>query len=67
MKRIERVELLKKSLKERILVVDGATGTALQNMNLTAKDFGGGELDGCNESLNLVSPNAIKEVHRQYL
>ena len=67
MERQERVALLKTSLKERILVVDGATGTALQNMNLTAKDFGGDDLDGCNENLNMISPDAIREVHRQYL
>ena len=54
-------------LKERILVLDGATGTALQELNLTAEDFGGEDLDGCNENLLLTRPDAISSVHRSYL
>ena len=47
--RQQRKELLEALLAERILVLDGATGTALQARNLTAEDFGGAQLEGCNE------------------
>ena len=40
-------------LEKRILIIDGAMGTMLQNENLTYEDFGGEELDGCNENLVL--------------
>lgn len=65
--RKERTELLRKRLKERILVLDGGTGTALQDENLTAKDFGGPELEGCNENLVLTRPDVVKRLHQKYL
>ncbi|OCA85758.1 methionine synthase [Bacillus sp. FJAT-27225] len=54
-------------LKNRILVMDGAMGTMLQRANLTAADFGGEELEGCNENLNLTAPEVIAQIHREYL
>src|SRR5262249_23557386 len=42
---------------ERILVIDGAMGTMIQQRNLTAQDFGGPELEGCNENLVLTRPD----------
>ena len=42
----QRAEALYELLAERILVLDGATGTWLQGQDLTAEDFGGGELEG---------------------
>lgn len=54
-------------LEKRILVIDGAMGTMLQNENLTAADFGGEDLDGCNENLVLTRPDVIEKVHRAYL
>ena len=36
-----RGEALREALAERILVLDGATGTWIQSQNLTAADFGG--------------------------
>ena len=54
-------------LEKRILVIDGAMGTMLQNENLTADDFGGEELDGCNENLVLTRPDVIQKVHEAYL
>lgn len=54
-------------LKEKILILDGATGTALQKMNLTAADFGGPAFEGCNEHLVLTKPEAITAVHESYL
>ncbi|MBI5597795.1 MAG: methionine synthase [Elusimicrobia bacterium] len=58
---------LKKLLAERILILDGAMGTQLQDMRLTAEDFGGHELEGCNENLVLTRPDAIAKVHAAYL
>jgi 5-methyltetrahydrofolate--homocysteine methyltransferase len=54
-------------LKNRVLVFDGATGTSLQTQNLTAADFGGENLAGCNEFLNISKPEAPERVHRGFL
>ena len=54
-------------LKERILVTDGAMGTMIQNRNLAAEDFGGPELEGCNEHLVLSKPEVISSIHEGYL
>ena len=50
-----------------VLVFDGATGTSLQQLELTADDFGGEELEGCNENLVITRPDAVQSVHRQFL
>ncbi|WP_216903015.1 methionine synthase [Synechococcus sp. CCY 9618] len=50
-----------------VLVFDGATGTSLQEMGLTAEDFGGAALEGCNENLVFTRPDAVQAVHRQFL
>ena len=50
-----------------VLVFDGATGTSLQLLNLTADDFGGVALEGCNEQLVFTRPDAVRTVHRQFL
>ncbi|MCH7323975.1 methionine synthase [Solibacillus sp. MA9] len=54
-------------LQKRILIIDGAMGTMLQAENLTYEDFGGEELDGCNENLVITRPDVLKKVHRAYL
>ncbi len=54
-------------LRERILVVDGAMGTTLQSLGLTAEDFGGAEYEGCNEYLVITRPGVIAGVHRGFL
>jgi len=54
-------------LKKRILVMDGAMGTMIQQANLTADDFGGEQYEGCNEHLNLTAPSVIADIHREYL
>jgi 5-methyltetrahydrofolate--homocysteine methyltransferase len=54
-------------LKKRILVMDGAMGTMIQQANLTAADFGGELYEGCNENLNLTAPTVIANIHREYL
>ena len=55
------------ALQRRVLVFDGATGTNLQTQELTADDFGGPDLEGCNEYLLLSKPSAVEKVHRDYL
>ncbi len=50
-----------------VLVFDGATGTSLQQMDLSAEDFGGAALEGCNENLVVTRPDVVRTVHRQFL
>lgn len=58
---------LAEQLQNKILIMDGAMGTMLQNANLTEADFGGEEYDGCNEYLNITAPNVIEKIHLDYL
>jgi len=67
MKSTERSDALRALLRDRVLVLDGAMGTALQDADLTADDFGGPDLDGCNENLVLTRPEVVRGVHRGYL
>ncbi|QKV72595.1 methionine synthase [Amycolatopsis sp. Hca4] len=53
------------ALRTRVLVADGAMGTALQAHDLSLDDFGG--LEGCNEILNVTRPDVVRSVHRGYL
>lgn len=56
---------IKKELQKRILVLDGAMGTAIQKYNLNSDDY----LDkkGCNEILNITHPDIIKDIHLKYI
>ena len=72
--RDERIESLKRSLAERILVLDGAMGTMVQGFGLEEADFRGehfkehpGELKGDNELLSLTRPDVIQNIHEQFL
>ena len=58
---------LRELLRERILIMDGAMGTMLQQANLTAADFGGPQLEGCNEYLVVSKPEVVLSIHRKYL
>ncbi|PZD93653.1 methionine synthase [Paenibacillus sambharensis] len=58
---------LQEMLAKRILILDGAMGTMIQQANLTEEDFGGEELDGCNEILVLTRPDVIQQIHEAYL
>jgi 5-methyltetrahydrofolate--homocysteine methyltransferase len=53
-------------MHERILVLDGGMGTMLQARDLTAKDFGGAALEGCNENLVLTRPDVVQSIHEGY-
>ncbi|HEY6805958.1 MAG TPA: methionine synthase [Pyrinomonadaceae bacterium] len=55
------------TLKERIIVFDGAMGTNLQVQNLTLDDFGGLRFEGCNENLLITRPDAVEKVHAGFL
>lgn len=58
---------IEKQLKSKILIMDGAMGTMLQEANLTPEDFGGEAYDGCNEYLNVTAPHVIESIHYKYL
>ena len=55
------------ALEERVLILDGAFGTWVQDQDLSAEDFGGPELEGCNEHLVLTRPDLIAAMHRAFL
>src|SRR5688500_9354282 len=54
-------------LKERVVVFDGAMGTSIQALGLSAADFGGPSLEGCNDYLVITRPDAIEGIHAAYL
>jgi 5-methyltetrahydrofolate--homocysteine methyltransferase len=62
----ESEKALRELLAERILVLDGAMGTMLQQRDLSAADFGGAALEGCNENLVRTRPDVVLDIHRKY-
>src|SRR5579883_1664951 len=62
----ERQQALADILDQRVLVLDGAMDTMLQQRHLTAADFGGPALEGCNEYLVRTRPDVVLEIHRAY-
>ena len=62
-------------LRERIVLIDGAMGTTIQQYQLSEeqfrgdrfRDWKGKDLKGNNELLNLTQPAVIEEIHRRYL
>jgi len=61
-------------LKDRILVLDGAMGTMIQQYKLSEEDYRGdrfrdypSDLKGNNDLLSLTQPEIIKDIHRAYL
>ncbi len=50
-----------------VVIFDGASGTNLQTVGLTADDFGGADLEGCNELLNITRPDVVANLHRSFL
>ena len=64
----------KKILKQRILILDGAMGTQIQERKLTEEEFRGDifkdfsqDLKGNNDLLNLTQPEIIKDIHKSFL
>jgi 5-methyltetrahydrofolate--homocysteine methyltransferase len=56
-----------RAVRERVLVFDGAMGTSIQGYDLTPEDFGGQELEGCNDYLVITRPDVIEEIHSSFL
>ncbi|TAK22150.1 MAG: methionine synthase [Chloroflexota bacterium] len=52
------------TLRQRVLIYDGAMGTAIQQYNLTSDDFGGKE--GCNDFVSITRPDVIAEIHASF-
>ncbi|MGF1511800.1 MAG: methionine synthase [Myxococcota bacterium] len=70
----ERIERLHTVVKERILVLDGAMGTMLQQYELQEHDYRadrfeghGHDLKGNHDVLNITRPDVVKAVHGAYL
>ncbi|NOU75446.1 methionine synthase [Paenibacillus sp. LMG 31458] len=57
---------IQEQLKKKIMILDGAMGTMIQQENLTAEDFGSDDLDGCNEILCVTRPDVIRKIHEAY-
>ena len=55
------------AVAERVVIYDGATGTNLQTIGLTADDFGGASLEGCTDLLVVTRPDVIAELHDSFL
>jgi 5-methyltetrahydrofolate--homocysteine methyltransferase len=53
------------TLKERVVIADGAMGTMLQDVNPSMEDFQ--QLEGCNEILNVTRPDILETIHNTYL
>ncbi len=60
---------LREQLEKEILILDGAMGTAIQNLSLEEKLYLHDErlLNGCHEILNINATDKIKEIHRRYI
>ena len=61
-------------IRDKIYILDGATGTMIQRHGLGESDYRKGAFEGCaaelfgnNECLNLTRPDVIKEIHREYI
>src|SRR5215470_17458975 len=62
----DTTKALRELMQQRVLVLDGAMGTMLQQRHLTAADFGGAALEGCNEVLVRTRPDVVLDIHRKY-
>ncbi|MBI5084391.1 MAG: methionine synthase [Acidobacteria bacterium] len=62
----DRQKALLEALDARILVLDGAMGTMLQQRNPTIDDWGGPRFENCSENLLFTRPEWIGDVHRAY-
>lgn len=68
------MKTIQELVKERILILDGAMGTMIQNYHLTEEDFRGelfrrqpGVMKGNNDMLNITRPDVVKDIFRQYI
>jgi 5-methyltetrahydrofolate--homocysteine methyltransferase len=71
----DKIKQLTQLLRERIVIIDGAMGTMIQQRTLTETDFRGDrfkdwkgkDLKGNNDLLNITRPDVIEDIHRLYL
>ena len=68
------MEDIRKILENKILVLDGAMGTMIQQYKFTEEDYRGEKfkdfhisVKGNNDMLSITQPKAIKEIHAKYL
>ncbi|HEX2274380.1 MAG TPA: homocysteine S-methyltransferase family protein, partial [Acidimicrobiales bacterium] len=54
------------AVRQRVVIYDGATGTSIQARGLSADDFGGPALEGCNEILAVTRPDVVADLHRSF-
>ena len=73
-KREKRLKKLENTLRQRIMIVDGAMGTMIQSFKLTEEDFRGdrfsdhnSDLKGNNDLLSITQSNLIQSIHRSFL
>jgi 5-methyltetrahydrofolate--homocysteine methyltransferase len=62
----ERAQALMELLESRLLVLDGAMGTMLQQYNPSIEDWGGPRFENCTENLLYTKPDWIRAIHRAY-
>ncbi|QPC82733.1 methionine synthase [Phototrophicus methaneseepsis] len=55
------------AIEDHVVIFDGAMGTSIQKYNLTADDFGGERLEGCNDYLVITRPDVIQAIHESFL
>ncbi|NLF78867.1 MAG: methionine synthase [Chloroflexi bacterium] len=55
------------AIADHVVIYDGAMGTSIQSLNLTADDFGGELTNGCNDYLVITRPDVIEEIHASFL
>ena len=65
---------IRKELEKRILIIDGAMGTMIQQYKLAEEDYRGerfkdwpSDLKGNNDLLSLTQPHIVKEIHKKYI
>jgi len=66
---VATTETIKSLLEERILVIDGAMGTQIQELEVPSEawiDDKGVDQEGCNELLNHSAPEIIGRIHKRY-
>ena len=66
--------ILERLLQERILILDGAMGSMIQQYTLTEEDYRGkqfaglpGQMKGNGDALSVTRPDVIREIHAAYL
>ena len=70
----EQISRVEQIARERILILDGAMGTMVQQYQLTEEDYRGslfagheGQMKGNHDMLNLTRPDVVSDIHQKYL